>query len=185
MELYTIDDKNANVPVLSSGLLLTNNCINLDARLSSGHLEERLPAGNQERLLQAEAEFLLLLLVLYNEGTRRQEASGLPTLKNKETAASPAAGSLSHENCCWGGRGGEFYAHLFQPLRGNNRDSLGHRAQELDGAANLISHQAVHVGHAFGHAASQTGQSSPPCFVRHACEQHLRGPRTSFSPGHI
>lgn len=38
MELYTIADKNANVPALVSGLLETNICMNADARLSSGHL---------------------------------------------------------------------------------------------------------------------------------------------------
>lgn len=70
--------------------------------------------------------------------------------------------------------------NLFQPLGGNNRDSFGHRAQELDGPAHPIGHQAVHVGHALGQAASQMGHKSLPCFVHHTGEQHLRGPRTCF-----
>lgn len=44
-------------------------------------------------------------------------------------------------------------ADLFQPVRGDDGDSFGQSAQELDGPANLVGHQAGHVGHALRHAA--------------------------------
>lgn len=66
-------------------------------------------------------------------------------------------------------------AHLVQPVRGDNGDSFSQRTQELDSPANLVGHQAVHVGHALCHAASETGQNLLPRLVHHASKQNLVG----------
>lgn len=66
-------------------------------------------------------------------------------------------------------------ADLLQPVSGDDGDSFGQRAQELDGPAHLVGHQAGHVGDALRHAASQTSQHLLPRLVHHACEQNLVG----------
>lgn len=50
----------------------------------TSYMQERLTAGNPQRLLEAEIELLLLLRILHDESIRRQEAPSLTTLKHRE-----------------------------------------------------------------------------------------------------
>ncbi len=138
-------------------------------------MQERLTAGNPQRLLQAETELLLLLRILHDESVRRQEAPSLTTLKHKKETDNKSSECLFEyvsvcecSTCVYTstfiynrektGLGhvlsANILTNLFQPVWGDNGDSFSHRTQELDGPAHLISHQTVHVGHTFSHAAS-------------------------------